>query len=459
MQRRAEDFRRFMGSLRTLAESMDMVPELPEGVGVYYLERVLAEFPVAEDPYEPSGILEGGLKIWDSMYLPYPKCASLEPKRVKDLSALRSVNAEWEKTKEALGMVGRPDGVHYLRPKGPYIMDMMNDDIRMLQGAHVLAHRAAQVQEGDDYTFGQTSDVFLRSLVKLFLARKYGLMMNMHPETDAEDSFSLYGIEVFGSADLRSPTLLAAAGRTSRLKPNRTVALVLGSVGIEAHPRQAAEGTEWREINKWSCLPTLVALAGWECVDYVAHAERVELAGETHYAVPCGDLQPMSSFSELLAAARERRMEPESREGVFRVEDWLRSGDFERGLSVTPQLPCPHCIRLNDSADGVVRRPRSRRPRMALKDAKSSTAPEVKEWCGYAQFMRNCIAIGRRATAYALGSVTSVANRNSAFRKRSRILKRLSAMEARRRRKASGGFIAEAKRLDADIEKLRKELE
>lgn len=456
---RAEGFREFVKNSYSLAESIDLLPELPEGLGVDYLERVQAEMPVADDPYEPSCIRDGGLKIWDSVYLPVPKAISVNIRRQRDLASLRSINAEWEKTKEALGMVGRPDGVHYLRPKGPYILDMMNDDLRMLQGAHILAHRAYVEPAKDEYTFGQASDIFLRSLIKLFIARKYGLVINTHPEKYVQDSFSLYGIEVFGSTDLRSPVMVVPTGKTSRLIRDKTVVTVLGSIGIEAHPSQAMKSDKWREINKWSCLPTLVALAGWECVDYVMHSEYVEIAGEMCHAVPCSDLQPISSFDELLQTGKSKFGVPEENAFSMTVDKWFSSDDFANGLSITPTLPCPFCIRINEKAEGVVKRPRTRKPKCSLKEAKTSSIPEVKEWVDYVSFVKGCIDIGRSATTHALRSVTTVKRRNLAFNKRLKTLKKISSLTDRYARKVANGFLSEAESINTEIEKLKKEIE
>lgn len=458
--KRAEDLKAFLESRRSIAESIDFLLDTPEGMGVDYLKDVDDSFPIAENPYEPSELRPGALKVWDSVYLPMPKSLAQDIKRPKDLKSMRLVNHEWERTKEALSMVGRPDGVHYLRPKGEYILDMMNDDLRMLQGAHILAHRIPAPSVKDEYTFGQTADIFLRSLIKLFIARKYGLMINTHPEKEGMDSFSLYGIEIFGSADLRSPILLAAsAGKACRIKRDDTVIAILGSVGIEAHPRQIDKGGKWREINKWSCLPTLVALAGWECVDYLSHTERCELSGDRYYAAPCTDLRPMGEFSEMVDMAKASRGIPDSTDAVMTVSEWFSSEDFNRGLSVTPQLPCPHCIRINDKAEGVVKRPKSRKPKCSLKEAQESSFSEVKEWAEYAKFINNCISIGRDATTFALKSVTSVKRRNSAFNKRSVILKRIDTLKSKYTKKMSNGFISQAETIKADIEKLKKELE
>lgn len=454
---RAKSFRDFMEQLRTIPESIDLMPDTPYDLGVEYLEQVLTEKPIADDPYDKSSLLECGLKVWDSVYLPMPKAVSLVPKRPRDMSALRSINKEWEGTKEALGMVGRPDGVHYLRPKGRYILDMMNDDIRMLQGAHILAHRYQMADRSDEYTFGQLSDAFLNCLVKLFIARLYGLKVNVRPGSSAVDSFSRYGIDVAVSTDLRSPVMVEPIGSAGMVR-NETVAVVLGSVGIEAHPAQAAKDgpATWKEVNKWSCLPTLVALAGWECVDYITHAERTEVRGELHCAVPCGDLQPMSGFDWLLERARAARGEPGPSKHLMTVDEWLKSDDFTKGLSETPVLPCPYCIRLNDRAEGVVRRPKSRKPKMKLKDAEASHIPEVKEWADYAKFMNRCVEIGRAAVTHALKSVTSVKKRNAAFKRKMNRMHRIAVLAKKRAKKLMSGFISDAELILNEINKLKE---
>lgn len=458
--KRAEDFRKFTELLHPLSSSIEILPEPPDDLGVEYLQDVNEQKPIAENPYEASDIREDGLKIWDSVFISTPKSTSLGLKRAKDITSLRSINLEWETTKESLNMIGRPDGIHCLRPKGEFILDLMVDDLKMLQGAHILAHREPAHIEEDDYTFGQTADNFLRNMIKLFLARKYNLLVNIHPEKPSEDSFSLYGIEIFGSTDLRAPTLFANIGEKGKLKQDKTVIAVLGSIGIEAHPKQAPEGCDkWKEINKWSCLPTLVTLAGWECVDYITHTERVELRGEPFYATPCSDLQEMSSFKEILETAEKTKGYPEAHPNVLTVEQWFRSEDFSKGLSVTPQLPCPYCLRINEHADGVVKRPRTKKPSRRLKEIEHFADTELVEWVNYVNFMRNCITIGRKATTFALRSITTVKKRNSQFANRLKLQKKIQSLEKRYISKMSNGYITEAESLLVEIEKITKQLE
>lgn len=457
--KRADDFKAFIGKTHTLGESLAFQPEAPLGYDIDYLARIEREKPVADNPFEPSAIRKSGLKVWDSVYIPLPEKASLEPKRSKDLATLRGTNAEWEQTKLALGMIGKPDGVHYIRPKGPYILDLMNDDIRFLQGAHILAHRTDEELATDDWTFGELFGTFFRNLIKLFAAKKYGLKVNVHPMEPVQDSFDLYGIEVFGSTDLRAPVMTAAAeGVDCRLVTDRTVVCLLGSVGIEAHPCQAADGTDWKAVNKWSCLPTLVALAGWECVDYVTHGEKTEYKGIFHHAIPCTDLQDMASFPEMLDLAKAERGLPGTGPHLFTVDDWFESEDFKAGLEQTPQLPCPHCIRLNRNAKNIVPRPMTGKPRRPFKDMELSSSNEVQAWVNYVKFMRNCIEIGRKATTYATGSVTTMKRRNSNFKKRVALQRKIASLEKKYVRKMTNGYISEAEALADSISRLKSEL-
>lgn len=457
--KRADDFRKFITDSRSMEESIYSLPELPEGCDTSYFKTVDEVRPVADNPYEKSEIRGDGLKIWDSVYCPFPKSVSVSPKLQKDLATLRSINAEWESTKASLGMLGRPDGVHYLRPKGTYIMDLMNDDIRMLQGAHILTHREECHME-DDYTFGRLSNLFFRNLVKIFAARKYGLVINTHPKNGEEDSFGRYGIEIFGSTSIRSPTLQAAvSGDNCRLRPDKSVIALLGAVMVESHPQRSLKGMLWKETDKWSSLPSIVALAGWECVDYITHAERIEFSDGQYYAVPCSDLQEMKDFDSLLETAKDSVGTIEPYDSLMTVDAWLESEDFKRGLGVTPQLPCPECIRLNTSAEGFVPKPRSARPKVQFSKLSDATKPEMVEWRDYVTFMRNCISIGRKATAYASGSVTSMKKRNTAYRKKTEKIHALECLERRYIRKLSGGFISEAQAIETEIEKLKNEIE
>ena len=458
--KRTDDFAKFIEKTHTLGESLALQPETPEDCDIDYLARVEKEKPVASNPYEPSTIRKGGLKVWDSVYIPLPEKVSLNPKRAKDLSALRGINAEWETvTKKALGMIGRPDGVHYLRPKGDHILDVLNDDIRILQGAHILTHRSAAELAKDDWTFGELSNLFFRNLVKLFVSRKYGLQINVHPTEPVQDAFDLYGIEIFGSTALRAPTLIAGIdGDDSRLTPDRSVICLLGAVGVESCPQQASEGQSWKEVNKWSCLPTLVALAGWECVDYVTHAEKTEARESLCHAVPCSDLQEMKSFQEVLDLAIAARGRPGTGPHIYQAATWFDSDDFKKGLSETPQLPCPHCLRLNRDARGIVQRPLSRKPRKNFKEVSQMSYPEAQEWVKYATFMRNCVEIGRKATAFASGSPAKMRRRNKAFKSKAELRRKITSLETKYARKSANGYVTEAEIIASQIEELKKEL-
>lgn len=473
--KRAEDFRSFMASRNPLAESVYSLPPLGD-LDLEFVTQVDSEFPVADGVFDKSD-LRDGLKIWDSVYLPASSFVATDVKRRNDLSTLRSINTDWESTKDTLSHIGRLDGEHYVRPKGEYILDLMSDDIRLLQGAHILTHRAEFLYDDitdDDWSYGQLADVFMRNLVKLFVAKKYALKINVHPEAEnpEEDSFGRYGIEIFGSFDLRNPMLFSgvsleedrARRSPDRLVRDKTTIGILGAVHVEAHPagaKKLEDGTTepvWKEINKWSCLPTLIALAGWEGVDFLTHSERIEMGGEVYNVTQSADLQGMSGFAEVIASMKAVRGEVHDSNEVYSVEGWLESEDFKQGLSVTPQLPCPVCIRPNSKTPGAVLRPMSLKPRKGLNELKETRIPELKAWVDYATFMKACLSIGRTATAYASGSVTKMKARNSAYSKRHKLQAKIAGLKKKRIRKANQGFITESEVIGEEIEKLTKQL-
>ena len=463
---RAALFKAFVSDLRGVDESIGFMPDLPEGCEADFVEKAAGVLPIAYNPYERSHIRESGLKVWDSVYIPTPKAVPADPVLLKDVVPLRAAdgtNKAWEHTKKSLSMIGRTDGEHYLRPRGRFILDVTGDraGVKLLQAAHILTHRSHNGVQEDDYTFGQTADLFLRNLVKLFVARSFGLKVNTRPESGAEDSFDRLGIEVVGSFDLRDPVLLADLSTDAvARKADKTVAFVLGSVGVEASPRKASESTAWREHNKWSSLPTIVALAGWECVDFVSHSAKVDLRGREFFAAPCQDLQGMDRFKWLIDSAKEYgRLNGEFDKSVMRVDDWLVSDDFVNGLSVTPQLPCPMCLKVNGKSAGAVKRPMSKKPKRPFKDVESSSVPELKEWADYVRYMRNCVEIGRTATSYACGSVTSMEKRNRNFKKLSELRAKASRLDERACRKSEQGFLSEAEGLKAKAVKVMEEIE
>lgn len=462
--KRAEDFEAFMSPARALGDSLDMFPDAPPGVDDYsgYLVAVRDSKPVADDPYEKSGLRGVGLKVWDSVYRPFPMAVRTEPVKLRDISPLRSINSTWEDTKARLGMIGRPDGVHYIRPKGEFVFDAMNDDMRILQGAHILTHLERFLLPKDDFTFGESADLFHRNLVKLVAARKYGLKISVRPNDESiEDSFSLYGIDVCASSDLRSPVLLESSAEHSggRMVMDKTIAFLLGSVGVEPHPMQAeGDSLEWKEIDRWACLPTLVSLSGWECVDYVLHSESVlAKGGFLQSAVPCEDLQGMDSFGELLEKARKARGEP-SGKFVMGVDEWLDSEHFRKCLEFTPQLPCPQCMCLNEKARGCVCRPRTNKPPCRFKEIGPSSQPELQEWAKYVKFMRRCVEIGRKATTYASGSETSMKKRNSAYRKRAESHHKWFSMMMKASRMSAAGYPSEAMAIRMKADAIKKEM-
>ena len=455
--KRADDFGRFIADRRTVAESLEVLPEVPFE-NLDYLKKIDEACPVAFNLYDKSDFTVDRLKIWDSVFLPVPKSVSLESRFPKDIGCMRSINGQWESIKETLNMVGRPDGVHFVRPKGEFITDMMNDDIRLLQGAHILTHRQQQFPASDDYTFGDLANVFLGFLLKLVIARKYGLTVNVHPENldGGRDTFMTAGIVPAVSRDLRSPVMRVY---NDEIHMFEDVLYILGAFGIEPPPKQAREGTEWKELNKWSCLPTLVAISGWEAVDYVTHAERTETWKGFAYTVPCGDLQDPDSLGSAISMAIEyaNKVNPGHRKFPT-VDEWFDSDDFRNGLSETPQLPCPRCMAVSRDAEGVVEEPFGRKPRERFNTIKDTGVPALRQWVEYVTFMRNCIEIGRKATAFASGSVSSMEKRNRAFAKRMKLAKKWASLQRRYYSKGAKGFLSEAEEINRKMKKIEEEL-
>lgn len=334
------------------------------------------------DPFTPSPIRESGLMIWDAAAgIP---AAVIRPQRViktRMLPTNRNTNTHWSKNMlPALGRVGRltPDS-DFIRPRGPFIYDLLYDPVgwRLLEGAHALAHRVAELKPAENKKkmlfAGSTHFHTQRFLTLLCACRAYGLPMDTwcfdEGKPGAPD-IGQYGIAIKSSSYFRTPILKLPAANREAPRPDETVALLSAGVFLEPHPHGATTGTgNWREVNRWACSPTAVIIAGWELIDVVAHQPLCSSDPDDRnepicYGMGPADLQSPDTFwAYLRYAAAHNGMPAVDNKRYWYVEDWLESEDYRRAVGEAPPLPCWSCLRLNMKAEGAPRRPEGNPPR------------------------------------------------------------------------------------------------
>jgi hypothetical protein len=333
------------------------------------------------------------LAIWDSAIgVPANKVRGDTIISQKALVATKTTNREWEtNTIPALSRVGYLAGDNkFLRPKGNYITDLMYSPIgwKILEGAHILAHRLQEQEytasKSSKYVYGSNASTMIDFIVKICAAIEYNLpidvVMSETPNEESMDGFNRYGIALNTSAQFRSPILSLPATGNGVIEPDTTIAVLCGSVHIEPHPHSLDLNQEsWKEINRWSCEPSMCVLAGWEFIDVVMHQPLVSTwwTDTVQYSMQPMSLKEMKDFNALLELAKTERGEAIADNiRYWNPLDWFESNNFQQALMLTPTLPCKDCMRLNMKAEGAPERPRCKMPD---KDS-SPNSQEVKEW-------------------------------------------------------------------------------
>lgn len=455
------------------------------------------------DPFTPSPLRQRGLLLWDAV-AGIPASAIRPPRIVKTrmLATNRNTNAHWIETMmPALGRVGRlVVGGEYLRPRGPFIYDLMYDPLgwRMLEGAHALAHRVAEMKPAESKKrmlyAGSTHFHVQRFLALMCVCRAYGLPLDVWRLDDDPGTPNVrqYGIDVKTSSYFRTPILKLTADNREAPKPDETLALVSTGVFIEPHPHGVTTGTgNWKEVNRWSCSPTVVLIAGWELMDVVSHqslcaTDPDDKSEPICYGMSPADLQGPDTFGAYLRFAAKNRGMPEvdGRRYWF-VEDWLNSQDFKNAVDTAPPLPCWGCMRLNMKADGAPRRPEGKPPRrweearadrpnaLGRPPKAQSQKPGAKvrvltkteqEWTDWEQELIKMWHIIEAAVVYYEGKKhghTRVkglrAARRAGYRKRLESLHRIQRLSEAAEKALKNGMPSEARRLRAERDALLAE--
>jgi len=313
----------------------------------------------------------------------------------KSLPQFDNLNTDWDSILSCLNNVGRPSGMgEFRRPKGPFIYDVVTDPDgwRLLEAAHAVAHARAIVRHDKPR--------FLETLAELVLARRWDATfwvptVKQMAGMDPPDEYGLMsgGIKVAVSVNMRKPWLTMPAVGPDGPKPGEHTIAVLIGIHLEPEPWSTREDNpnpddkSWLEMNRWSCMPTIVCMSGWKGLDELYKAPLVgryrnSKREDVCLTLPVSALDPPSALDACVDAIRHVVTDVECETtGRWRLDKFLVSDALKNLLTVTPTLPCRDCLRLNMASPGAPTRPAFRRPDQKKLD-KSDSAAE-KEWAEY----------------------------------------------------------------------------
>ena len=370
------------------------------------------------DPFAPSASgAAGGLRLWDLATAPtqWTEFRAVPPQRVP---AFRKTNATWlEQTVPAFYRVGMPQGgVVLRRPESPAIVDLMSErwGWRLLEAAHALAHRAEVQAKFRPQGYGLYGSLTVNWVARLAAAAKYGLPVDVSgdapPQTPAEaaasnDGFWRYGISLCDSNSFHAPFVRVPCLGQRAPVPDRDLCFLAVGVYIEPHPRGFANGTgKWMEVNRWSCSPTMVSIAGWELADVVLR-QQPSVADEgramPEFVVAAPALMPYDSLPEYIEAAKAARGEAKADNVRFwNVLDWLDSDAMRAMVASSPPLPCRSCLRLNMRAEGAPGRPQCSPPKEKPDRNSRYLTREEREWIDWDDRIDQMFGIVESAVVY-----------------------------------------------------------
>ena len=442
------------------------------------------------DPFEPS-LYRNGLKIWDAAVgIP---ASTIRPDTVlhtRRLPAYRNCNTTWlNQTTHALGRVGNVlgDG-NILRPHGAFILDLMNspDGWKLLEGAHALAHRVGETRPRETkarmFDVGRTYFHTQRFLFQLYVCRTYGLPMDvlcLDEGRPGAPDVEQYGIEIKSSSYFRTPILRVPCVNREAPRPDETIAFITGGVYLEPHPYGFTKETNvWKEVNRWSCQPTILVIAGWELVDVVSHqalccSNPDDPLSPRCYGMQPSDLMPADEFGAYMYYAKKHRGEPiVDNKRYWMVDDWLNSTDYERAVRCSPPLPCRDCLRLNMLHEGAPHKPLCRPPETqrtkqelaAIREGTLRIGQNEREWLEWAEKLGAIEGIIRKAVEYYEGRVYGFAAakriraaRLSNYRHRLEVLKGIHALHSKIARAYRNGNPSQAEALKVELSALVKQ--
>lgn len=392
-------------------------PKYPYGAWLTEAKQKAADAAasiVHVNPFTPGKA--GGLAIWETAAAPSPwdEFRHMSPNKVP---GFRKTNTTWlNETMQSFYRIGTlVDGATVRRPASPAVVDLMSNPWgwKLLEAAHALAHRTEVQRIFRPQGMGLYGSLTVNWVAKLCTAIQYNLPVdvsgNLPPSTVDEavksgDGFYRYGISLCDSNSFHSPFIRVPCIGKRAPVPDRDVAFLAVGVYIEPHPRGFSEGTgRWMEVNRWSCSPTMVSIAGWELVDVVMRQQpSVGYPGsKPEFVVAAPALMPYDSLGEFIESAKEARGAA-SADGdrYWHVLDWLDSRQCKDLVASSPTLPCKDCLRLNMHAEGAPGKPQSRPPKERINPKSKYLTREQREWLDWDMRLDKVFGIIEKAVIY-----------------------------------------------------------
>lgn len=338
------------------------------------------------------------------------------------------------------------------RPESPAIVDLMSErwGWRLLEAAHALAHRAEVQERFRPQAMGLYGSLTVNWVARLAAAIRYGLPVDVSGDPPplkpseaaaSNDGFTRYGISICDSNSFHAPFVRVPCLGLRAPVPDRDICFLAVGVYIEPHPKGFTDGTgKWMEVNRWSCSPTMVSIAGWELADVVLRQQpsAADIWSQPEFVVAAPALMPWDALPEYIESAKLARGEAEADNVRFwNVLDWLDSKDMRDLVASSPPLPCRDCLRLNMRAEGAPGRPQSRPPKEKPNRKSAYLTREEREWLDWDDRIGQVFAMIEKATVYYEARL-------------------LGATEAKRRRRARGAAAHRRKAMLANAASLEK---
>ena len=327
---------------------------------------------------------------------PYCKGANVEIYDRKGLPPFPNRNTAWDGTLKGLNRVGRPGGEgEFLRPSGEYITDLtaIRGGDSVLNAAHDLAHtRSLMSDDGKKMPLR-----FLETLAEICMASRYSDSIDMwvpapgdiayRNRPDDRSWFRRNHVKVVVSTNIRKPWVEVPVAELLR---ERTQVVVLAGIHLEPQPWSTREGNpdsedeSWLEMNRWSCMPSIICLSGWIGVDELMKGPLVvpyRNAGKEDVCVtaPVTALHPMGIFDGLVLMSDRNGINAPGAIDISRLLHMKLAGS-----GCVPPLPCKECMKLNMAANGAPTRPAVKRPPERKDRRKSDKLDEAEQvWAEY----------------------------------------------------------------------------
>lgn len=362
---------RFLSEFQPYAHQLGVQWRAPVFQGGVPLDAMYAPDPGAGSSHRAPG----GLAVWDfALFLRDNRAGVGRVLPFDEVPCTAGGNFSYEQaTAPALGRIG-PLGEQgqLVRPKAPWIFDLMAqaDGWQLLEAAHVLTHFDGDHRVVRDppmkHVRFSLAKYFHRSLSELAVSLVLGLPLDVRDRrlSDAGDSRLPFGLNTAPSTNILDPVLGVPFEGPGSLVIDRTTGTVCCGLHIAPPPHEFWKAEHpAHELDRWSCLPTLVTLVGWETPDILTHSSlatyRSSRSRPLFFARHAHDLMPVEYLVQYINLSRGLRGLPEDLPGFQHVRDWMKTPEYRQALKRTPPFPCAHCMALNSGSPATPRRPRN----------------------------------------------------------------------------------------------------